>query len=120
MPSHALTSIDPATLNAWLSLGGTVLVDVRCPSEFEMEHIAGALLIPLRDLDPTRLPTGKRIVLCCASGCRSRTAARRLGVSGLAHLEGGLGAWADAGYPVVYSSVTQFELKTVPLPLQLA
>ena len=101
MSKHALKCIDPATLRAWLAMGDTVLVDVREAAEHARERIAGARLMPLSKLDPAALPGGKRVVLCCASGCRSRTAARRLGLEGLAHLEGGLSAWIEAGMPTV-------------------
>ena len=97
----ALKCIDPATLNAWLSAGTAVLVDVREPHEHAREHIAGCRLMPLSQLDPETLPRDSQIVLCCASGCRSKTAARRLRLQGLAHLEGGLAAWVEAGLPTV-------------------
>jgi rhodanese-related sulfurtransferase len=49
--------------------------------------------------DPVR-----RIVLYCASGGRSALAAdtlQLLGYTQVAHLDGGLKAWRDAGRPVV-------------------
>lgn len=101
MTGKCLIRIDPATLKAWLGCGDTVLIDVREPAEFAREHIAGARLMPLSRLDARDLPEGMRIVLCCAGGCRSQTAARRLGLAGLAHLEGGLSAWSAAGFATV-------------------
>jgi rhodanese-related sulfurtransferase len=44
-----------------------------------------------------------RLILYCASGARSALAARalqHLGFARVAHLEGGIGAWAAAGNPV--------------------
>ena len=69
-----------------------------------MEHIDGALLMPMAFFDPKALPTqdGKRIVLHCGSGMRSsKVAARAMeaGVTPLAHMEGGMGAWKQAGLP---------------------
>ena len=101
MSSHSLIRIDSHTLQAWLACGDTVLVDVREPAEYAREHIVGARLMSLAALDATQLPRDKRIVLCCASGNRSQTAARRLGLAGLAHLEGGLFAWKAYGLPTV-------------------
>ena len=101
MTGKYLTRIDPATLQAWLACGDTVLVDVREATEHAREHISGARLMLLYKLDPSALPRDKRIVLCCASGNRSQTAARRLSLEGLAHLEGGLDAWKAAGLPTV-------------------
>jgi rhodanese-related sulfurtransferase len=46
----------------------------------------------------------KRIILHCASGGRSALAAKTLkemGYENIAHLEGGIKAWKDAGLPVV-------------------
>jgi len=99
--NSSLKCIDPATLSAWLSAGTAVLVDVREPHEHAREHIAGCRLMPLSQLDRDTLPQDCQIVLCCASGCRSKTAARRLGLDGLAHLQGGLSAWVEAGLPTV-------------------
>jgi rhodanese-related sulfurtransferase len=98
---NTLVRIDPTTLSAWLARGDTVLIDVRKIAEFDREHIPGARSMPLASLDVSALPAEKRIVLCCAAGCRSQTAARRLGLSGLAHLEGGLAAWKAAGFATV-------------------
>lgn len=102
MTGNSLIRIRPETLQAWLAEGNTVLVDVREHTEFALEHIRGAHLMPLWNLDPSALPQSRRIVLCCASGNRSQTAARRLGFEGIAHLEGGLAAWKAAGYPTVH------------------
>lgn len=101
MNRNPLIRIDAQTLQAWLACGDTVLIDVREPAEYAREHIAAARLMPLCTLKAGELPQGKRIVLCCASGNRSQTAARRLGLPGLAHLEGGLFAWKAHGLPTV-------------------
>lgn len=101
MRSTSLLRIDAHTLQGWLACGDTVLIDVREPAEYAREHIIEARLIPLCTLDAARLPTDKRIVLCCASGNRSQTAAKLLALPGLAHLEGGLFAWKAHGLPTV-------------------
>lgn len=97
----ALRSIDSATLSAWLGAGDTELIDVRERAEHEREHIPGSRLMPLSALDVHSLPRDKRIVLYCAAGCRSKTAARRLGLAGLAQLDGGIAAWTAAGLATV-------------------
>ena len=60
---------------------GARLVDVRTPAEFAAGHIAGALNLPLQQLD-RRLaelePKAAPVVLYCRSGQRSANAARRL------------------------------------------
>jgi len=69
-------SVDVATVKSWLDRNEIVLVDVRETKEFEVEHIAGALLLPLSSFDPEVFPTlpGKRLVLHCAIGKRSEAA----------------------------------------------
>ena len=101
MAPGAAARIDSRTLQAWLACGDTVLIDVREPVEYAREHIVGAQLMPLCTVDAAQLPKGKRIVLCCASGNRSQTAARRLAIPGLVQLEGGLFAWKAHGFPTV-------------------
>jgi rhodanese-related sulfurtransferase len=101
MGPGAAARIDSKTLQAWLACGDTILIDVREPGEYAREHIVGAQLMPLCTLDAAHLPKGKRIVLCCASGNRSQTAARRLAIPGLVQLEGGLFAWKAYGLPTV-------------------
>jgi len=81
-----------------------VLVDVRTPNEFAFEHIPGAMLFPMSSFDPDKLPEqgGKRIVFHCGSGVRSKKIAERCqaaGITRLAHMEGGFGAWKQGGHP---------------------
>lgn len=99
-----LENWSPERVHDALNAGEIVLVDVRTPQEYMMDHIHGALLMPMAFFDPMYLPTqdGKRIVLHCGSGMRSsKVAARALvaGVAPLAHMEGGMGAWKKAGLP---------------------
>ena len=90
---------------AW-SDGKIVLIDVRSPQEFAMEHVAGSMLMPMASFDGARLPSqeGKRIVLMCGSGVRSEKmaqAALEAGVTRIAQLEGGFGAWKTAKLPYI-------------------
>jgi rhodanese-related sulfurtransferase len=81
--------------------GGASLLDVRENSEWKSGHAPGAIHVPLGDIDkaPRRLPKGRPVVVMCASGMRSRTAAKHLRGLGLdaASLSGGIGAWQRAG-----------------------
>jgi adenylyltransferase/sulfurtransferase len=76
-----------------------VLVDVREPREAEIAHIAGARLIPLREL-PGRLaelPASAAIVTHCHHGPRSLKAREILKGAGFANvrsLAGGIDAWS--------------------------
>lgn len=94
----------PEKVKAVLDAQEIVLIDVRTPPEYIMEHIDGALLMPMAFFRPEALPTqdGKRIVLHCGSGARSGKMAEitlKAGLSPLAHMEGGFGAWKQAGLP---------------------
>jgi adenylyltransferase/sulfurtransferase len=115
--SSRVERLDPFALQARLksaAIGnGTVtLVDVREPAEFASGHLVGSVNIPLAEL-PRRLsglPLQFPAVFVCRSGARSLRAGALAAGSGhpqVAHLEGGLLAWAEALDPamVVASSV---------------
>ncbi len=94
---------DAATVKQWYDRNEILLVDVRETSEFDVEHIPGALLLPLSAFDPEIFPTlpGKKVVLHCAIGKRSEAAGKMLLKEGhreVIHLTGGLVAWKTAGY----------------------
>lgn len=101
------TTIAVSELKARLDAGEPLLVlDVRTPEEFIGDgHIAGATLIPLQEL-PQRLDELDKetpIACFCRSGNRSQQACAQLAAAGftsLVNVEGGIQAWAAAGYPV--------------------
>lgn len=83
-----------------------VLIDVRTPAEYMMEHVRGALLAPMVGFDAGAMPEegAKRIVFHCGSGIRSRKMAESWMAAGhdrAAHMEGGFGAWKSAKLPYV-------------------
>jgi rhodanese-related sulfurtransferase len=97
-----------------LRRGHPLLVDLREPAE-RVEHgvIPGAIHAPRGMLefyvDPTsayyrtEFAPNRRTILFCASGGRSALAAemlQRLGYARVAHLDGGLRAWREAGLTV--------------------
>jgi rhodanese-related sulfurtransferase len=99
-------TLQPAEVDRLLHAGKILLIDVREPSEYEAERIAGALLYPLSTFDASTLPPDgeRRVVFHCGSGKRSLTAAeRRLGAGHAlaAHMGGGIAAWKAAGLPVI-------------------
>lgn len=84
------------------------LLDVRNPEEYDLCHLEGSTLIPLRelaarlrDLDPAR-----ETVVYCKSGRRSQRAAELLSARGfmnVRNLTGGILAWAariDSSMPI--------------------
>ncbi len=94
-----MNRIKPEALKQSHERNEVLLIDVREPTEFAREHIAGARSAPLSVFDPSRLPRDRRIVLCCQSGARSERALAQLEAAGIrevAHLDGGLSAWKAA------------------------
>jgi rhodanese-related sulfurtransferase len=94
--------------------GGVVFIDIREPLELERDGmIPGAIHAPRGMLefyaDPDSpyhkdvFDSAQTKLLYCASGGRSALAAQRLqemGLSGVAHVGGGLKAWREAGGPL--------------------
>jgi rhodanese-related sulfurtransferase len=83
-----------------------VFLDIREAAEFKKEHIAESMGLPLSTLEANiaklKDPT-QPIILICASGQRSRGAAKQLrshGFSNIYVLTGGLNAWKDAKLPL--------------------
>lgn len=96
----------PQQVKAGMAADKLILVDVREASEFEAEHIPGAILNPLSSFDVAALPEaeGKDIVLSCRSGGRSARAFAQAEAGGrqlAGHLAGGIMAWKSAGYETV-------------------
>ncbi|GMA14902.1 rhodanese-like domain-containing protein [Deinococcus metallilatus] len=106
---------------AELDRGDAVLIDLREPGEQDqMGTIPGAVSAPRGMLefwaDPaspyhrSEFDPGRRIILHCASGGRSALAAdtlQQLGYANVAHLDGGMKAWAEAGRPVAKRTAEQ-------------
>lgn len=96
------TDISADQAKALLSSGpgeAPQLLDVRQPGEYEAGHLAGAVLIPLKELADRyqELDQGKPVVVYCAVGGRSKVAAQLLMGLGLAvvyNMTGGIKAWS--------------------------
>ena len=96
----------PEETRAALAAGEIVLIDVRTPQEYAVEHIEGALLMPMAFFAPRFLPPqdSRRIVLHCGSGMRSTRMAERCAAAGfdrIAHMAGGMSAWKERGLPYI-------------------
>lgn len=109
-----IENLAPADVAAELETGNVLLVDLREPEERRQNGvIPGAIHSPRGMLefhaDPTNVyhqsgfDPSRRTILFCASGGRSALAAdtlRILGYDQIAHLDGGLKAWREAGLVV--------------------
>lgn len=107
-------AIDSANLAGRLAAleGPPPLVDVRTAGEYQEGHLPGAINIPVQAL-PFRMadiPVHERnepVVVYCAHGPRAGLAGfflRLAGFSQVLHLQGDLGAWREAGYPLTSGS----------------
>jgi sulfur dioxygenase len=108
---NSVRQLSPAEVAERLGTAAApLLLDVREPDEYtgELGHIAGARLIPLREL-PERAPAelapfkDKDIVAICRAGVRSTTAAAILAGLGFEHacnMKGGMLDWKETGLPV--------------------
>lgn len=105
-------NLTPDQVARELESGDALLVDVREPQEREAGAIPGAISAPRGMLefyaDPSlpyhkeEFDPNRRIILHCASGGRSALGAatlKQMGYNNVAHLEGGIKAWQEAGKP---------------------
>lgn len=110
-------NLTPDQVSQEMGHGDVLLVDLREPDERAQNGtIPGAIHAPRGMLEwwaDTTSPyhraefdPGRRIILHCASGGRSALAAdmlRQLGYARVAHLDGGLKAWKEAGNQIAFS-----------------
>lgn len=96
-----------------------LLLDIRCPSEFERMHIAGSLNVPrgileaacdygYEETEPALVEARERpILVICRSGNRSLLAGhtmQRMGYRHVVSLRTGLRGWNDYELPLVSST----------------
>ena len=104
-------NLSPAQVNEEIRSGNATLIDIRDKEELEQNgkipgsiHASRGMLEFYADESlPYHKPEfdkNKRIILHCASGGRSALAAntlKEMGYENVAHLDGGLKAWKEAG-----------------------
>ena len=81
------------------------LVDVRTANEFTGGHLPGAINVPLSEISRRTddIPADKPVVVVCATGNRSKSAAGKLtnaGFDTVYNLKGGTIAWMRHGHPL--------------------
>jgi glyoxylase-like metal-dependent hydrolase (beta-lactamase superfamily II) len=90
---------------AELLASGATAIDVRAPAERAEKRIRASLHIPLSQLDQrlAEIPASGPLLVYCAGGYRSSTAASLLkgrGLAGVSEMAGGIAAWEAAGLPL--------------------
>ncbi len=107
-------NLDADAVETEINSGQAVLVDVRDSEELAANgRIPGSVHVPRGMLEFRADPSSpyhqepfdpsRRMILHCASGGRSALGAATLqamGYSNVAHLDGGIKAWKEAGKPV--------------------
>ena len=116
MSESAVRTISIETWKDWQAAGRRAqLVDVRSATEFATAHLPGAINIPLEQIErrTADLEANAPVVLVCQAGTRAHMAHALLVESGkeLVVLEGGTGAWLQAGYPAVRSTAARWALE---------
>lgn len=111
-----VTTHSVADVQARLADPALQIVDIRDPRELEREGtLPGALLAPRGMLEfwvdpaspyfkPVFADERKQFILFCGAGWRSALATKTLqdmGMTNVAHIDGGFAAWKKAGAPVV-------------------
>lgn len=84
-----------------------VLIDVREESEWQRDHLPGAIHLGKgileRDIEKTVPSLDAEIILYCGGGYRSALAAenlQRMGYSNVISMDGGIRGWREKGYPL--------------------
>ncbi len=97
-------TLDTAAFADLVDSPGVVVLDVRTADEFASGHIPGAVNIDVSGPDFASkvgtLDADASYAVYCRSGNRSATAMRVMldaGIESVAHLGGGIVAWAEAG-----------------------
>ena len=101
-----ITEIDTEESSRRIDGGGSVVLDVREPDEFEQGALAGVVHIPRGHLEAqveTRIvDKSAPVIVYCAGGVRSAFAAKtlqELGYTNVVSMAGGFGKWKDEGRP---------------------
>ena len=111
-----VTTLSVDAVLARMSDPNLQIVDIRDPRELERDGtVPGALLAPRGMLEfwvdpaspyfkPVFADESKQFVLFCGAGWRSALATKTLqdmGMTNVAHIDGGFAAWKKAGAPMV-------------------
>ena len=111
-----VTTLSVAEVQARVADPAVQIVDIRDPRELERDGtVPGALLAPRGMLEfwvdpaspyfkPVFADESKKFILFCGAGWRSALATKTLqdmGMTNVAHIDGGFAAWKKVGAPMV-------------------
>ncbi|MBE2318948.1 MBL fold metallo-hydrolase [Solirubrobacter sp. CPCC 204708] len=101
-----VAKIERLTVHELHERDGTQILDVRERDEWEAGHIPDSVFVPYHDIHalPSDLDADEPVAVICASGQRAAVGAslvQRYGAREVLHVvDGGVGTWARAGYPI--------------------
>lgn len=95
LPVETVESIDPERISTYYGNDNYIILDVRKPSEFETEHIEGAINIQLSEIQARldELNPNKNYIVHCAAGYRSMMAASIMKANGLHNFTNVVNGW---------------------------
>ena len=106
-PADAAAKVLAAELHAALAKGDAVVIDVRGSVPFDLEHIPGAISLPLGLVAARADELSKEKLVVAYCTCKAEElsgeaviALEKAGFPRVAALRGGLAAWKEAGFPV--------------------
>ncbi|WP_237154187.1 rhodanese-like domain-containing protein [Oryzibacter oryziterrae] len=110
-PALAVDHLDPAVVDAAVSAGQTVLIDIRTPEEWAdtglargatpLDMTSASFLTDLKQVIDSN--PGKKLTFICRSGHSSGMLTDQLehaGLPGLADVKGGMNAWVQESLPM--------------------
>lgn len=105
--AKVINLVDANTFKSNMAAAPGVLLDVRTPGEYKKGFIEGARLLDIFsdefDAELNKLDRNATYYVYCASGGRSAECTEKmegLGFKKIIELDGGMGAWRNAGLPV--------------------
>jgi rhodanese-related sulfurtransferase len=101
---RSIPEVDPTVAGERLEAGEALILDVREPEELQQVSVAGALHIPLGDLQYRleEVPRDREVYVLCHVGQRSAMATeflRHLGHERVWNIRGGVVGWLRSGLP---------------------
>ena len=101
------TQLSPVEATLLVNREDAIVIDVREQGEYAQGHIPNARHIPAGEIERRSKELEKwkdhPVILCCATGARSNSAAgalRKVGFNRIYNLRGGMMEWQKAGQPV--------------------
>jgi rhodanese-related sulfurtransferase len=103
-PAPSAQHLSPSAFASAMVVPGTVVLDVRTPTEFTTGHLPGARNLDIESpgfaTQLASLDKGATYAVYCHSGNRSGAALEQMAAAGFTHLydlAGGLAAWQSTG-----------------------